>query len=192
MNTPYAFRCYTNWTTHSHCTVQWKCHHDNSWVKLSELGLVKNRAVFAPKKFWESTPFKIFIPINILYIIFSKQDKTVGFLFCWPFKSHPYDPDFREEDKSNAVRSYIESSTALHNPFSKAGSQSLEPDKFRKMQFWWAVCVCVHVWGSVNGCVPDRTGLKSDLVLCSVSVLSTLSDMIQLNGLLEGFWNIGW
>lgn len=56
-----------------------------------------------------------------------KTDRTVGFWSCWPFKAHQSDPDSREKDESNAVRIYIESGTALCNPFSEAGSQTLEP-----------------------------------------------------------------
>jgi len=69
-----------------------------------------------------------------------KTDKTVGFWSCWPFKAHQSDPHSREKDESNAVKSYIESGTALRNPFSEAESQNT---KIAVLMGCCVMCVCL-------------------------------------------------
>lgn len=146
------------------------------WIKFSG-----KCAVFGAPKFRELMHLNSVLEYSVLSIYFilitqnrtvQKADKTVGLWFCWPFKAHQCDPDSREKDESNAVRSYIESSTALHNPFSEAGSQTLEPlINSEKCSFDGLLCVgllcgCMHeeVW------VPDRIWLKSGLVFMSATL----------------------
>lgn len=91
-----------------------------------------------------------FLSIYVLLIAqnrtVQKTDRTAGFWSCWPFKAHQSDPDSREKDESNAVRIYIESGTALRNPFSEAGSQMLEPlNKLKKCSFDGPCYVCVYL-----------------------------------------------
>lgn len=91
-----------------------------------------------------------------------KPHRTVVFWSCWPFKAQS-DPDSREKDESNAVRIYIESGTALRNPFSEAGSQTLEPlNKLIECSFDGLLCdVCLCTCTTIT----VRTGLSLDYLL---------------------------